>query len=757
MCRHRFLMTVASLAVAVFTSIAVGQPTDPGGADWPMYVEDGDRTPPQRGTKLVDDLQGIRKVWHFKRHMSVGKGLYPGTLRKTREMGYEPFQGGASSPVVADGTVFVSYYKPNGKAPAKPVGWRTVSNPKEFLPDWFFSVTADDILVAIDAETGKLKWERIGKNKGLNRLSHKRGHWGVSPACADGVVFHLGSMGRLYATGIRDGKELWETPTDPGLEKLRQEHIEAKKLCWDSADRSSLIVAEDVVIVARGVLLAYDRKTGKRVWRTEDRVQSQYSTPTLWRHGGRTYIVANTGEGTLRLIDPKDGSTVWTYDKLGPFMGTLSVTGDRVILNSLPKQEDSSSGLYGGYRLTMTGPEKLWTLPNKIQYQHEWKLDSGPRQKVCIRNGLAYIPLWPKKLPKGFASQRLVIADAKTGEIYSETPYQARRSGARTILIEDRILMIHDDAHGDPINASLWTTGKKPRQLSPDMSFPHVAITAYCTPIIQPYAKGKLYFRALDGLVCYDFRKPADKNNREISLNIPGQLAGAEDDLKVKLYAVKGKIDRGGIIDSRQMHNVDVSKLTWDGEKLGGMLGVDFPRTRKTDWYDVDALVTNGRKLKGTVTLKENAFDKPLKLDETVQTMKHQPAWQPRCDYVLWLKGASFQKGPSPKRLLLFVSTDKEGKLQRLTAWADQTTKTRPVIYPQDIEIKNGRLVGTFAVRYRPDQWTSPLSENGLTAVGVYEIDAKLEKSDKQDVGEYTGTYGAAWKKSRPLTGTIKK
>ena len=130
--------------------------------------------------------------------MGMGKGLYPGELGTARDHGIEPFYGGTATPIVADGTVFVTYFKPDGKTPAKREGWRTMSDKNlDLLPKWFFSVTASDILVAVDARTGKIKWEAVERGKGLNRLGHKRGHWGVAPAYLNESALHRpGTAGR---------------------------------------------------------------------------------------------------------------------------------------------------------------------------------------------------------------------------------------------------------------------------------------------------------------------------------------------------------------------------------------------------------------------------------------------------------------------------------------------------------------------------------------------------------------------------------
>lgn len=179
-------------------------------ADWPMFIGDGDRTPPEQGTLLVDHLDDAPAVWKRDHHMGVGKGLYPGELQTARAHGIEPFYGGTAAPIVADGTVFVSYFKPNGKVPAKREEWRTMGDKNlDLLPKWFFSVTADEMLVAIDAATGKIRWEAAEKNKG-----HK-------PAIPAGCFFMFASTAESWQKSAEWPTKLprqcrWSTAADSG-------------------------------------------------------------------------------------------------------------------------------------------------------------------------------------------------------------------------------------------------------------------------------------------------------------------------------------------------------------------------------------------------------------------------------------------------------------------------------------------------------------------------------------------------------------
>ncbi|MGC9455399.1 MAG: PQQ-binding-like beta-propeller repeat protein [Phycisphaerae bacterium] len=722
-----------------------------------MMIEDGDRTPEVQGIELVDDLNAMRKVWHFRRHMSVAKGLYPGNIRRTIELGYEPFEGGASTPIVAEGKVFVNYYKPDGEVPADVEGWRTMDSEENLrmLPEWFWSVTADDILVAVDAETGELAWEAVEPHEGLNRLSHKRDHWSTSPAYSDGKVFSMGSAGLLRAYDASDGDRLWETLAWEGLARLRQEHIESGKLCWQADDRSSLIVAEDVVVASRGRLRAFDTETGELRWKIDAHVQGEYATPTVWRHDGREYILANSGDGTVRLIDPADGSILWTHEGLGPFMGTLTPHGDLVVLNASPADEqvDDDYGLYGGFRISLDGLERLWTLPDEQSYYHSWTKDRGPRLRVPIRDGLAYVYV-PRAAPReGQARDLMLVVDAETGEIKSRI--EGRDAGGFPMLIEDRIMLHKDHAHSNPVTSAWWTAGEEPRELNGTTSWPHDSITAYCTQIETPYVNGRIYMRALDGLVCYDLRKPDESRMQTLKLNIPQEVTGKREDLNASIYVLDGECSHGGFEGAPVYQAIDASGLHLRQDHLKGHVLVDLQHTGHRERFDMDARLSSDGTVSGTISTSEEAFKEPIEVSGEIHLGERQPAWMPPCTHVLWLEGASVGLDGEPRPMFIFL-TIQDGEVTGASGMATRTTKAWLLVDASDLEVANGRITGEVVVRHRPDEWTTPLTENGSTAGGVYEIDI-AEDGAEGVVGSYTGTYGAAWRLTADIKGRIDR
>jgi len=707
------------------------------GADWPAFIGDGDRTPPKQGLVLVEHLDDALLVWELKQHMGVGKGLYPGHLKLSREHGIEPFYAGAASPIVARGTLYVTYFKPDGKVSARVEPWRTVSDPQEYLPPWFFSVTADDILLAVDAKTGKIRWERVEKGKGLNRLGHKRGHWCVSPVYADGRVFGMGTAGLLYAYDAGSGKKLWETVAAPDLQELREKYLDSNALCWQASEKSSLVVAGGLLIVPREGLAGFDPKTGQQRWRIDDRIVSRHATPAIWQHAGRDYLVVNDGGGQLRLVDPREGNVLWTEEGLGEQIGTLNVTGDLVVLNSRSKTATNkkANGLFGIYRLSPSGLQKLWTLPDKPQYRHSWTLDRGAERRAAIQDGRVYLIV-------GIEEDRLVVADARSGKILAEEIVDHAHA---PFPMENRLLVFHDRAHTDPVVASWWSIAEadRPRRLHGPIGFAPRTITGYEVPIQWPYVDGLLYARTLEGLACFDLRAPAaTPGNRTLRMTVPAQIAGTRGDLHVTLTQRDGKLTHGGFRESRRQHAVDTSRAKWDGRQLNGTLGIDIDAYRRFSDFDVDATLGDDGRLAGTITSRLAGFKKPISREGTITAMERQPHWMPECTHVLQLNDAAIQQGGREGRLLLFLTVE-DGRLERIEAFADQTTQARPVLDASGLTLEAGRITGTLKIRYRADEWAQPLAESGDSAAAEYTVEAKLAAPG--EVGTYQGSYGVAW------------
>jgi outer membrane protein assembly factor BamB len=184
-------VVLITAAVPVAPSAAAEEPkgTIPSAEAWKIgwpaiHGPNGNFTAPRAGLRLVDDLSKARKVWESEySDIGVGKcGRRP--LSVVRELGDPTIhEGGFSSPIVAEGTVFVAHYRPSGDVRFETTGFRLTP-----FAEATRTVLADDLVVAIDAETGKTRWVAAQKGQGLNIQMGKRGGWGPTPVYHGGRV-----------------------------------------------------------------------------------------------------------------------------------------------------------------------------------------------------------------------------------------------------------------------------------------------------------------------------------------------------------------------------------------------------------------------------------------------------------------------------------------------------------------------------------------------------------------------------------------
>lgn len=228
------------------------------------------------GVPTIDDLNNLRMVWRCE-ESDIGRGM--GNISRfmhtwkdasTRRTG-----SGCASPLVAHGKVFFKYFVPAPRpadtpeetireysllkvteSSARKSMWeeaKSTGYSGEQLPTYAIEKmyqAADDILLCMDASTGKTLWKAIIKDRGINSQHHKVGPFDMSPAYAKGRVFALGMSGWLYAFDADNGEPLWEVES-----------------AYDPSN-ALLAVGEVVIAPAGNEWGGYDAATGKMLWKT---------------------------------------------------------------------------------------------------------------------------------------------------------------------------------------------------------------------------------------------------------------------------------------------------------------------------------------------------------------------------------------------------------------------------------------------------------------------------------------------------------
>ncbi|MDB5336188.1 MAG: alcohol dehydrogenase, partial [Planctomycetaceae bacterium] len=157
-------------------------------------------------------------------------------------------------------------------------------------------------VIALDARTGKPQWSTVVAPEYHNGMGNGPR---ATPAISGDQVFIFTGEGVLAALNLADGKPAWSHNVVKDLEGEIAEYGMAS---------SPLVVGKQVIVTAgapNAAVVAYDTKTGKLAWKTEDGAAG-YSSPALLELGGRPQIVASTG-ATILGIAPETGSLLWKY------------------------------------------------------------------------------------------------------------------------------------------------------------------------------------------------------------------------------------------------------------------------------------------------------------------------------------------------------------------------------------------------------------------------------------------------------------
>ncbi|MGH9195834.1 MAG: PQQ-binding-like beta-propeller repeat protein, partial [Acidimicrobiia bacterium] len=160
------------------------------------------------------------------------------------------------------------------------------------------------LVISVDVETGKTVWERTAYEGTVYDNRHKRNTYASATPATDGqhVYVFFGSEG-LYCYDF-NGKLVWKA--FPG-----------KIASLGMGPGASPVLFENLVIVQcdddmgeRSFIAAFDKKTGREVWRTTRKVQASWSTPVLLKAADRTELVAN-GSELIISYDPATGKELW--------------------------------------------------------------------------------------------------------------------------------------------------------------------------------------------------------------------------------------------------------------------------------------------------------------------------------------------------------------------------------------------------------------------------------------------------------------
>jgi outer membrane protein assembly factor BamB len=474
---------------------------------------------------LVDDLRDARLLWKSQEptppgaaqsHRYGNPGWHGISLGKFKPLkiqladggevtsgGGVPLPGGgASSLLFADGRVFASYFVPSGDVLDEAERTKRESGPGMWVPD-YWRVAADDVVLCVDAATGKTLWKQVFKDKGLNWSDHKSIITNHTGAVFGGRVYVIGSTCRVYCLDAATGKLVWEG--DLGAEHTKLEQIKAKGLadkkafgginrghCHGCTFAAGVLVCPDF----QGGLIGLDGATGEKLWQAS-KCLAHHATPTRWVHAGGESVLCGNVEGVVRCLDPLTGRERWAIEA-GRQEASLSVAGDVLLLNAgkepMGPGDEKLFGRASGWKIAPDGAKKLW--------EH-----TGEERVGFVSGGMSGLPAWKDRAFIRTKSGTAMF-DVSTGKVLARCPEAKTDQESHGYCAEGRFLHEPDSQHGS-IHGVLMldATSDTFRPMGKPWNTPHYDATGYEMPISHPVVAGFLYLRGADGIYCWDLRK----------------------------------------------------------------------------------------------------------------------------------------------------------------------------------------------------------------------------------------------------------
>jgi outer membrane protein assembly factor BamB len=217
---------------------------------------------------------------------------------------------GHSSPVVSGGRIFLTTSLKGEQVPGRkaPVHLGFDRQPGYVHPDRVdvdFKHTLK--VVAIDAATGRLLWERIAYDGLMADDRHRKNTYASPTMATDGVlVYAFFESAGVYAYDV-DGNLKWKRSLGdiikaglgPGSSPILFDNL--------------LILQCDQEMGDGSFIVALDKRTGEEVWRVERTSRRSWATPLIVRTTDRAELITAAAETTI-AYDPRTGRELWRAD-----------------------------------------------------------------------------------------------------------------------------------------------------------------------------------------------------------------------------------------------------------------------------------------------------------------------------------------------------------------------------------------------------------------------------------------------------------
>jgi outer membrane protein assembly factor BamB len=251
-----------------------------------------------------------------------------------------PISGGYSGPAVAQGKVYVTDFLAEGD--------------KSNDPGKKSELKGQERILCFSENDGKLLWKYEYPCE--YKISYPAGPR-TTPAVNEGKVYSLGAEGNLVCLDAAAGKLIWE-------KDLKKEYnIQAPH--WGFSGHP-LVEGDKLFALVGGegsVAVAFDKNTGKEIWRALSASEPGYAPPTLIEAGGTKQLIQWSAEA-INSLDPSTGKVYWSVP-LKPDYG-MSIMAPRQQGNYLFASGIGDQSLLLELDANKPNAKELWRGTNKM-------------------------------------------------------------------------------------------------------------------------------------------------------------------------------------------------------------------------------------------------------------------------------------------------------------------------------------------------------------------------------------------------------
>jgi outer membrane protein assembly factor BamB len=226
---------------------------------------------------------GRDSVWHETGVLEKFPAGGPRVLWRT------PIAGGYAGPAVAGDRVFVTdYVRSAGDASNNPNGRN--------------SLTGQERVLCLDAASGKVLWKR--EYDCPYSISYPAGPR-ATPTVDGEHVYTLGAEGNLRCLRVDSGEVVWQVDF--------KQAYKAPTPVWGFCSHP-LVDGDRLVCLVGGpgsIAVAFDKRTGKELWRALSATDAGYSSPMIVEHSGRRQLVVWHPQA-VNGLDPQSGQLFWS-------------------------------------------------------------------------------------------------------------------------------------------------------------------------------------------------------------------------------------------------------------------------------------------------------------------------------------------------------------------------------------------------------------------------------------------------------------